>query len=363
VLALTSMPVAGELLTALTDRRGWQVRQVAAVSSAVAAMHPWERGQVRALIVETEPVDARLIASLSGLEVVICPRSEPVNVDLRAADRHGVAVVHAPGRNAESVADFTLGLCLAALRHIAVSHHGIVAGALTAAGSSRDENVAPGDVIWRPRDPGQAIPYVIYKGPELSRLTVGVVGYGAVGQAVARRFHGLVRLVIVVDPAVRAESVTSLGYRHMRLEEMLPLADVVTLHARSSSVVMGRDELFKMKQDSFLINTARATVLDYEALTEAIDAGPLKGAALDVFPEEPLPHSSRLRTQPGLTLTPHLAGASQEVVGRQYEISARGLDGIYEPGAGWEHLPVRNPQVREQWLRRRAVTGDPGATR
>lgn len=361
MLALTSMPLAGALLTALTHRRRWEVRQVAKVGSAVSAMSPRERGQVRALIVETEPVDYDLIGSLPGLEVVICPRSEPVNVDVQAADDYGVAVLHAPGRNADSVADFTLGLCLAAFRNIAISHHAIVTGALTSGGRSRNVNVAAGDVIWRPREPGRAIPYLVYKGRELSSLTVGVVGYGAVGQAVARRFHGLVRQVIVVDPAVDPGSVSRLGFLHMPLDEMLPQADVVTLHARSNSVVMGREELFKMKQDSYLINTARGTVLDYDALTEAIDAGPLKGAALDVFPEEPLPHSSALRTQAGLTLTPHLAGATEEVAGRQYEITAHGLDGIYEPGARWDHLPVRNPQVREQWLRRRPGTGDPGA--
>ena len=86
-----------------------------------------------------------------------------------------------------------------------------------------------------------------------------------------------------------------------------------------------------------------------------IDDGPLRGAALDVFPEEPLPYASPLRTHPKLTLTPHLAGATEEVSGRQYTIAAGGLDGIYAQADGWEQLPVRNPGVRERWLQRRAA--------
>jgi D-3-phosphoglycerate dehydrogenase / 2-oxoglutarate reductase len=351
-VALSSTPLAGELLISLTQRRAWDVRQVKSVALAVSAMTEAERGEVRALIVETEPVDRGLISSLVNLEVVICPRSEPVNVDVPAADGQGVAVIHAPGRNAEAVADFTLGLCLAALRHIATSYQAIVSGALTSIGPGPSPAIARADVIWRPREPGGVIPYLAYKGPELSGLTVGIVGYGAVGQAVARRFQGLVRQVIIVDPAAAALAGAGDGLVSMSLADMLPRADVVTLHARSATTILGRDELFGMKPGSYLINTARATVLDYEALVQALDSGPLRGAALDVFPEEPLPHASPLRTHAGLTLTPHLAGASEQVGDRQNEIAAAGLDGIYEPGAAWERLPVRNPAVRASWLRR-----------
>lgn len=357
MLALTSTALAGDLLTALEHNRGWTVRRVPSVAAAAAAMSAEERAQVRALVVETEPVNGDVMGGLVNLEVVICPRSEPVNVDLPAADRLGVAVVHAPGRNAEAVADFTLGLCLAAVRHIATTHHGIVSGELTSADGATSAQVAEGDVIWRPRDPAAIIPYLAYKGRELSSLAVGIIGYGAVGRAVARRFGGLVRQVIVADPQIPADSIAP-GVVMMPLTEMLPLADVVTLHARSSSVVLGRRELFMMKQGSYLINTARATVLDYDALLSAIDQGPVRGAALDVFPEEPLPYTSPLRTHAALTLTPHLAGATEEVAGRHYSIAARGLDGIYTVTGDWEQLPVRNPDVREQWLKRRGAVHD-----
>jgi D-3-phosphoglycerate dehydrogenase / 2-oxoglutarate reductase len=357
MLALTSTVVAGDLRAVVERNRGWTVRQVPSVGAAAAAISARERDQVRALIVETEPVDADTMSGLVNLEVVVCPRSEPVNVDLAAADRLGVAVVHAPGRNAEAVADFTLGLCLAALRNIAIAHHGVVSGALTSEDGSRSTQIAKSDVIWRPHDPAALVPYLAYKGRELSSLAVGIVGYGAVGRAVAQRFNGLVRQVIVVDPRVPADCAAP-GLVMMSLADMLPVADVVTLHARSNSTVLGRRELFMMKEGSYLINTARGTVLDYDALISAIDSGPLRGAALDVFPEEPLPYASALRTHARLTLTPHLAGATEEVTGRQYTIAAGGLDGIYALKSSWEQLPVRNPGVRELWLRRREVVHD-----
>ncbi len=141
---------------------------------------------MRALIVEAEPVGASLLEQLPALELVGCMRSDPVNVDVSAATARGVAVVHTPGRNAEAVADFALGLCLAALRNIAIAHHGIVSGELTSAEPTRGLLVAPGDAIWRPDDPEAPVPYLVYKGRELSGLVVGVIGFGWT----ARQSHG-----------------------------------------------------------------------------------------------------------------------------------------------------------------------------
>lgn len=353
MLALASTPLGDALVAVLQQERGWKYRQVADVSSEVRSMSHLERGTLRALIVGTEPVNDVTIAAVPNLEVIICLRSEPVNVDLTAASVHGVAVVHTPGRNAESVADFTLGLCLAALRNIAITHHGILSGLLSDTASRPRPRRPLDDVIWKPSDPAAPIPFVTYKGRELSSLVVGVIGFGVVGRAVARRFHGLVREVVVVDPATSSDEVVALGYSPLSLEQMLPTADVVTLHARSASVIIGERELSKMKTGSYLINTARATVLDYEALGRALEEGPLKGAALDVFPEEPLPVSSPLRIQRDLTLTPHLAGATEEVAERQLGIALTGLRGVYQTDSEWDQLPIRNPQIRKDWMSRR----------
>ena len=349
MLALVNATLTPETSAALSDERSWELRRVPNVREALGTLSSEDLELVRAIFVEAEPVDEAMLAKVPNLEVVGCLRSEPVNVDLEAARACGVAVLHTPGRNAEAVADFTLGLCLAALRNIAIAHHAIISHELTSPSAPEGLNRATGDVIWRPDDPTIPVPYVTYKGHQLSRLTVAVIGFGAVGRAVARRFEGLVGQVCVVDPAVAETDIRAEGFIALPLEDALARADIVTLHARSASVVIGRSELARLKPGSYLINTARATVLDHEALVDALTSGHLGGAALDVFPDEPLPSSSPLLNAPRITLTPHLAGAAYEVADRQSEILLAGIRGIYENTLDWSGLPVRNAEIRDRW--------------
>lgn len=354
MLALVSGTLSADAGRDLAAERSWELVQVTLVSEAVAAMPAAQRQAVRALIIEAEPVGADLLGSLPELELIACLRSDPVNVDVAAATARGIPVVHTPGRNAEAVADFALGLCIAALRNIAIGHHGIMSGYLTSDQPVTGARRAAGDAIWRPDDPQAPIPYLVYRGRELSSLIVGIVGFGFTGQAAARRFAPLVKDVRVADPAVAPQVIRDAGYTPAALSELLPNADVVTIHARSPVTVIGRAELSQMKPGAILVNTARATVLDYDALLEALDSGRLKAAALDVFPEEPIRTSSPLRTQPRLTLTPHLAGAAADVMERQSSIALSAVRGLYDRNrpAGWAGLPVSNPAVRPQWLDR-----------
>lgn len=359
MFALVGGALTNHVAAALATERSWQVKHVRGVSEAVAAMSPVERDSVAALIIEAEPVGRDLLAALPKLELIACMRGDPVNVDVSAATACGVAVVYTPGRNAEAVADLALGLCLAALRNIAIAHHGIVSGDLTAERAPMPSRTTPGDTIWRPADPDAPIPYLMYRGRELSDLVVGVIGFGWTGRAVSRRFAGLVREVQVTDPGVSDDVITAEGFTAATLAGLLSTADVITIHARSRRTIVGRGELAQMKPGGILINTARATVLDYDALLESLTVGHLKAAALDVFPEEPLPTSSPLRTQPGLTLTPHLAGATTDVVQRQSDIALAAVRGLYDDNrsSGWAGLPVRNPAIRSEWLGdRRLVT-------
>ena len=346
--ALTSCALNATLVQALETQWHWQVDTVDSISAATENLSADDRAAVRAILVETEPVTAELMDALPNLEVIAVMRSEPVNVDIAAATARTLPVIHTPGRNAESVADFTLGLTLAMLRSIAITHHSIISGDITRSDSLAHEIGRISDVIWRPDDPAEPIPYIAYKGPELSSLVIGVIGYGAVGRAVARRFRPLVREVIVVDPAVPESSITTAGFTAADLASMLAQADVVTMHARSASVIIGEPEISLMRPGSYLINTARATVLDYEALVRALHSGHLRGAALDVYPEEPLPRTSPLLSAPGLTLTPHLAGATEEVSGRMYDIALQALNDLYHR-ADWTDVAVRNRQVQRAW--------------
>jgi D-3-phosphoglycerate dehydrogenase len=348
--ALTSCALSAQLVQALETEWRWQVDTVDSVKAAAAELSADDRASVRAILVEAEPVTAALMDALPNLEVIAAMRSEPVNVDIAAASARALPVIHTPGRNAESVADFTLGLTLAMLRSIAITHHMIKNGDLTRAEPRPHEVGRTVDVIWRPDDPDAPIPYLAYKGRELSSLVVGVIGYGAVGKVVARRFSPLVREVIVVDPAVPEDVVGAAGFTPADIMSMLPKADVVTVHARSSSVIIGEAQLALMRPGAYLINTARATVLDYEALVRALQDGRLRGAALDVYPEEPIPRTSPLLSAPRLTLTPHLAGATEEVSGRMNEIALQALSHIYHQ-TDWTDVAVRNRQVQQAWTR------------
>ena len=241
--ALTSCALNATLVQALETQWHWQVDTVDSISAATENLSADDRAAVRAILVETEPVTAELMDALPNLEVIAVMRSEPVNVDITAATERALPVIHTPGRNAESVADFTLGLTLAMLRNIAITHHSIMSGDITRADSLADEIGRIADVIWRPDDPAEPIPYIAYKGRELSSLVIGVIGYGAVGRAVARRFRPLVREVMVVDPAVPESEITTAGFTATDLASMLAQADVVTVHARSASVIIGDPEI------------------------------------------------------------------------------------------------------------------------
>src|SRR5437763_16218390 len=176
------------------------------------------------------------------LRLLACVRGNPVNIDVAAATARGIPVLYAPGRNADAVADFTLGLILSALRWIGPTHHLLMMRELT-------EEAAPdagdrADVIWRPRDRSRPHPYNVYRGPELKRQVLGLIGFGAVGRCVAERAVGLGLRVLAHDPHVAPERIAAAGCRAVPLEVLLREADIVSLHARGAGPpLLGEREL------------------------------------------------------------------------------------------------------------------------
>jgi D-3-phosphoglycerate dehydrogenase len=300
---------------------------------------------IEALVVETQQVDAGVLARLPGLRLIACLRGTPVNVDVEAATRRGIPVLHAPGRNADSVADFTIGLLISVTRHIAPAHHRVVARQLT---ERRGVTARPRkDVIWVPSDPAAPRPYQLYKGPELRSLVLGLIGFGAIGRRVCERARALGVRVLVSDPFVPAGVVREHDAEHLPLRELLAVSDVVSLHARrAESWILGEDELLTLPRGSYVINTSRADQLDYDALVRLLRSGHLAGAALDVYPDEPLDEDSPLLNLPNVTLTPHIAGASTNIVEHQSRLLLSGLRSLRgAPGA--PSTLVSNPEVLE----------------
>ncbi|MEV0144344.1 MULTISPECIES: 2-hydroxyacid dehydrogenase [unclassified Nonomuraea] len=250
---------------------------------------------VEVCVTQMAPLTRRVLDASPALRLFCVSRGGPVNANLEAATEAGVAVTFAPGRNAVATAEHTLAMLLAATRRIPQTHADLAGG------------------VWR----GDYYRYDMV-GPELDGSTVGLVGYGAIGRRVSRMLAGFGAEVLVHDPYVDVPG-------KVELEELLSRSRFVSLHARATpetTGMIGAAQIAAMPAGSVLVNCARGALLDYDALCDALDSGHLFGAAMDVFPEEPIPAGSRLLTTPNLVMTPHLAGASKETAVKAARIVA-----------------------------------------
>ncbi len=282
--------------------------------------------EVSLLVVEVEAVTAAVLDSAPRLEVIAACRSRPVNVDVAAATERGIAVLATPGRNAESVADFAVGVMIALARNISRAERHL-----------RQEG-------WLV---GGEIPYFHFRGPELAGRTLGLIGCGAVGREFARRVRGFGMRVLIYDPYLTPEQVDDLG-RLTTLDEVLEQSDFVSLYVpvtEETRGMLGVAELAQIKPTAYLINTARAAVVDEAALFQALSTGALAGAALDVFWEEPLPADSAWFSLDNVLLTPHLGGASDDV---KIHHSAMILEDLQALSAGKRPARLVNPEVLAQ---------------
>lgn len=284
---------------------------------------------VDVFVTEVDQVRARVLEQLDQLQVIACCRADPVNVDVEAASAKGIPVLHAPGRNAQAVADLTVALMLMSLRRIP-----------QAMGVLRQEDGPQGMVKM-------AVAFFDMKGHELWGKTVGIVGLGAVGQEVAQRLRGFDVKLMVHDPYVPSEVVERYGAERVGLRTLLTAADVVTLHAPltgETKGMLGREEFGLMKPTAYFVNTARSELTDEEALYEALKEGGIGGAALDVFAQEPPPADHPLLQLPNVIATPHIGGNTQEIPAHQSRIVVSDLERLLQRE---RPLHVVNPQTLE----------------
>ena len=247
------------------------------------------------------PLTQRMLEHAPALKLAVIARGGPTNANVKAATRQGVLICNAPGRNATATAEHTLSLILAVLRRVPELH-----GAL-----------AKGE--WR----GD---YYEYEkcGLELEDSTAGLIGFGAIGSRVARMLNGFGCHVLVYDPYVNEDSLGE-GMRKVGFDELLSRSRIVSLHARATPEtkgMIGAKQLAAMPAGSVLINCARGSLVDYEAVCDALDSGHLWGAGFDVFPAEPVPANSRLMRTPHVVMTPHIAGASKQTTEKAARIAA-----------------------------------------
>ncbi|HZP56047.1 MAG TPA: NAD(P)-dependent oxidoreductase [Dehalococcoidia bacterium] len=251
-----------------------------------------------ALVVEADFVFEETFEAAPDLRLVGVCRNALNHVDIDAATARGVLVTHARGRNTEAVAELTVGLMFALARRIPAASAYVAGGGWT--------------------DP--AAGYRELRGREIAGSTVGVVGFGQIGRAVARRVTALGARVIAHDPLVHARTMRAADVARAALHELAAASDFVTVHVpanESTLRLVDRAFLQRMRPGAYLINTSAGAVVETAALIEALREGRIAGAALDVFEGQPLPLSSPLLAAPNVILTPHIGGATAETVARQ----------------------------------------------
>ena len=274
-----------------------------------------EGGGYDALVVRSQTrVDAEVLHAASPrLSVIGVASIGTDKIDLDAATRAGVMVVNAPTGNTIAAAEHTMALMLALLRRVPAA----------------DASVRRGE--W---ERGH------FLGSELRGRVLGVIGLGKIGKQVCRRALAFEMKVLAYDPYLTAEQVAEAGARQVGLPELLQRADVITVHTPltpQTRGMLGRAQLDATKRGVFCLNVARGGIYDEAALAEALAAGHVAGAALDVYASEPMAPDNPLRDAPSTVFTPHIGASTREAQARvgheMAEQVVMALSGITPPYA------------------------------
>jgi phosphoglycerate dehydrogenase-like enzyme len=269
-----------------------------------------------AAIVSTDPFDRAVFAGAPSLRAVCRVGVGTDSIDIDAATEAGVAVAITPGANADTTADHTVALLLAAVRRVIENDASVRGGHWERAG-----HLTPWDLHGK---------------------TVGLVGLGEIGRRVARRLAGFGVTLLASDPAVEPPE----GIELVALDDLLRRADIISLHAPlidATRGLLGAHELELMGPDAILVNTSRGGLVDHDALVTALADRSIRAAALDVFADEP-PKSPRLLEFDQVVLSPHIGGLSDSSIQEMTRQAARNVLDIL---AGRTTPAIVNPQAFE----------------
>lgn len=237
------------------------------------------------------PVSKEVIKEAENLKYILSCRGGVENIDMEAAKEKGVKVINCPSHNAYAVAEYTIGMILNELRNITRSCTALKNGE------------------WREKYQNSEIL------TELRSQTIGIIGFGTIGRLVIERLKGFHPTILVNDPFADEDKIREEGCEPVTKEELLKRSDVVTIHARINAgdpPIIGKEEFGQMKETAYLINTARAVAVDMKELYHALSEHKIMGAAIDVFPTEPVSKDEPLLKLDNITVTNHQGGATVE---------------------------------------------------
>ena len=299
-----------------------------------------------------EVIDKEVMDACPQLKIIFCGRNEAfASVDIEEATRRNIPVIGCQGRNAVSVAEFTIGLILSLCKRISLMDHLMKYTDELVGKEFQDKKQAKEKVssAWSVDPKG---PNAVYGGyPELYGKKFGQIGLGMIGREVAKRAKAFGMEILVCDPFAKKEAVEELEGKSVTLSELMEQSDFISINCNvnpATENMLNADMLGRMKKTAFIVNTARAPIMDYDALYELLKEKKIAGAALDVYPIEPLPKNHPLLSLDNVVLTPHFAGQSREITDHMNEMVFRDLKLLLK---GERPVNICNPQVLDTFFK------------
>lgn len=295
-------------------------------------------------VIEFDPMTRKVLEQCKDLKIILSVRGGAhANIDVEAATELGIPIVNVPGRNGDTVADFTMGMIISVSRGIAKGNYLIKNKVITDNKQHWENGFSKTDVNWV-GSTSEKFGYLRFMGPTLAGKTLGLVGCGAIGSETAKRAVAFGMNVIAYDPYLKPENV-KYGIKLVSLKDVMSKSDFVSVHipvTPNTRGLLSADMLSLMKPTAYMINNARAAVMDYDKLIDMLQKKQIAGAALDVYPIEPLPDTHPLLELENVQLTPHIAGSSYDPFKRSYKKLAKDMQDVLD---GKRPEKVYNPDV------------------
>lgn len=267
--------------------------------------------KVDVFITEVDDLKKKELFELTNLKLLVSCRGDPFNINIEAATKKSLPVLYTPLRNVDAVAELTIGFMLMLARKLQLIDRKI---------HSKEFEITDFD---------DYVGYLnSFQGVELKGKTIGIIGLGQIGRRVASRLKPFGVKFLIFDPYVSDEIIEKVGEK-VEIDYLMRNSDFITIHAIATDEndnLIDKERLEMMKHTAFLINTSKGSIIDYDALKEVLDERKIGGAALDVFPLEPLDEDNEFIGLDNAIITPHIGGDTEEVIERQSDILLKDID-------------------------------------